>query len=859
MKTIFKLIGFLMLALSAAAGTNLLDNINVKTNANFSNNVTIGGTLNVTGVITGLGSGITGVSLGTNGVSAIGGHTTNLNLASPVITNATAFSSNASPALTLTNGTPGTNLYVQHNGGTNQNMDQFFVAGTEIFDSGIWDATNKVWALRDIGSGVNAFSVSNGNESAVFGGNVTMPSNLYLPGTAYVYAGANQLLFTAGTANFFAGVSAGNPSLSSAAYNVGIGKSSMIGVTGGTYNTGVGSTALTALTTGGHNVAVGANSLAALIGGTGNTAVGFFSLDAITTGVNNIAFGNGSGQTHTIGDSFNIDIGNTGTAGDSYIIRIGTSGTQTDAYLAGTLHAGAVLATNGSAVAAAMLTLSNNYVPSDLYADIQGQSSQVDRLRFLIAGTTNWQVVASSNTWSLLDSNGVAAVTVTNQTHDIVLNGNLYSLSNIVNPTIASASGSTATATHYSASATGLTETWTNAGGYMKLIYNMATGNGVNYSIFNFGGLGPANYFWETLTKSNTVVLADLNGVPAVTISNITDTIILAGSLSTPGSLAAGGSVTGLNGGFFTQSNSASPSVYGLLVAAATASPGVSGSGEILHVTGNGWADEAAMANGGNYNFEVNGDGALQNTGIYQQTAYIFPSSGPNYTFDVAPMNFTMTSNQQNFIAVNCSNANILIEYPIIQGAGYANTAASATNMGWSYRQGGILGNSNTMQLFGTRVDGTDSNTLTICSIGHPAVGPGGQTNFLVPPGASWAMWSEGTNMLYRIMYPLTGSQPTNGSIFTYTGGAGYSWVNSLETTATNRGAIAASGWTNNTGVDCIAYITSGTAINVTNIDGSGNPYMTNLTITITSPYTIYVQPGGKVQTTAAAGFYHAQ
>jgi hypothetical protein len=73
---------------------------------------------------------------------------------------------------------------------------------------------------------------------------------------------------------------------------------------------------------------------------------------------------------------------------------------------------------------------------------------------------------------------------------------------------------------------------------------------------------------------------------------------------------------------------------------------------------------------------------------------------------------------------------------------------------------------------------------------------------------------------------------------------------------AANRGLIAPSGWTNDTGVNCVAYV-SGPGINITNFDGSGNAYMTNRGVTDTT--TILMQPGAKLQTSHATGFYHAQ
>jgi hypothetical protein len=78
----------------------------------------------------------------------------------------------------------------------------------------------------------------------------------------------------------------------------------------------------------------------------------------------------------------------------------------------------------------------------------------------------------------------------------------------------------------------------------------------------------------------------------------------------------------------------------------------------------------------------------------------------------------------------------------------------------------------------------------------------------------------------------------------------------SFASRATNAGQIAESGWTNNTSVNCIAYV-SGTGINITNVDSSGKSYMTNSGVTGT--VTIFMQPGASLQTKGASGSYHAE
>jgi hypothetical protein len=375
-----------------------------------------------------------------------------------------------------------------HLGGTNQNMDQFFAAGTELFDSGIWDATNKVWALRDIVTGQNALSVSNGNETAVFTGNIFGSSNLYLPSVVTIYAGGNPWINTYGSGggNFFAGIGAGHPTQPNSADNIGIGNMVLSAANNSSGdNIGIGASALQSMTgtPGGiQNIAIGSQTL--MYGTTVkyNTSVGYQALQNLGSGQYNIAIGNQSGNNATGANSYDIYIGNLG-GNESGTIRIGTAGSQTATYLTGTIYGGAAQF-SGSAAAAPMLTLSNNYVPSDLMADLQGQSSQVDRLRFLIAGTTNWQIIAAPNIWTLADSNGVAAVTATNLTHSIGLHGNVNMDSNVTIQGVYTGNGSGLT------NVLGIGYTTTNLP--TGQIVTNATLNGVIYqtNLTGFGGGG---------------------------------------------------------------------------------------------------------------------------------------------------------------------------------------------------------------------------------------------------------------------------------------------------------------------------------------------------------------------------------
>ena len=139
-------------------------------------------------------------------------------------------------------------------------------------------------------------------------------NNLYLPATTgdsgVIFSGGNPFIHAYGNNNLFAGVGAGN-----------------LTMTGGE-NTGVGTFALSANTDGSYNTAIGQTALAGNQSGSGNTAVGSGALVNNTNGSYNIALGFNAGYNLTAGSS-NIDIGNQGLSSDTNLIRIGDGQTQT--------------------------------------------------------------------------------------------------------------------------------------------------------------------------------------------------------------------------------------------------------------------------------------------------------------------------------------------------------------------------------------------------------------------------------------------------------------------------------------------------------------------------------------------------
>jgi formylglycine-generating enzyme required for sulfatase activity len=134
------------------------------------------------------------------------------------------------------------------------------------------------------------------------------------------------LIHSFGVTNFFAGLSAGNFTMT------------------GVGNATLGTAALTQDTTGSNN-----------------TAVGSYSLVNNQTGSNNISLGANAGNLLTTGSN-NIEIGHPGVAGESNIIRIGAA--QTDTYLTGIIHGDGSGLTNIPASAVAPVPPGMVLIPS---------------------------------------------------------------------------------------------------------------------------------------------------------------------------------------------------------------------------------------------------------------------------------------------------------------------------------------------------------------------------------------------------------------------------------------------------------------------------------------------------------------
>ena len=103
--------------------------------------------------------------------------------------------------------------------------------------------------------------------------------------TGIIKSGPNTLIHSYGTNNFFAGINAGNLTMT------------------GNYNTASGAYSLISNTTGNYNTASGVQSLYYNTTGSYNTASGGWSLYSNTTGYYNTAFGRSAGNSNTTGSS----------------------------------------------------------------------------------------------------------------------------------------------------------------------------------------------------------------------------------------------------------------------------------------------------------------------------------------------------------------------------------------------------------------------------------------------------------------------------------------------------------------------------------------------------------------------------
>jgi hypothetical protein len=179
--------------------------------------------------------------------------------------------------------------------------------------------------------------------SLVLTGNATIDGNIVLPYTTasagLIRQGGSTFIHAYGNSNFFAGVSAGNLTMTGTG-NTGVGTVALYSNTTGTYNTAMGYASLNHNTDGFYNTATGDYTLMLNTVGHDNTASGISALYSNGTGSFNSAFGsetllfNTSGYGNTAIGSSALKGNNTGiynTASGYQALYSNTTGTYNTA------------------------------------------------------------------------------------------------------------------------------------------------------------------------------------------------------------------------------------------------------------------------------------------------------------------------------------------------------------------------------------------------------------------------------------------------------------------------------------------------------------------------------------------------
>ena len=137
------------------------------------------------------------------------------------------------------------------------------------------------------------------NEQLEITGNFRLPTSTATAGV--IKSNGDRFIHNFGTNNFFAGVNAGNLTMTGI-NNTGVGTIALASNTTGFDNTAIGEGALTSNTTGRENTATGRATLFFNTIGIFNTATGQTALQDNTTGNNNTAIGKAALKTNTAGN-----------------------------------------------------------------------------------------------------------------------------------------------------------------------------------------------------------------------------------------------------------------------------------------------------------------------------------------------------------------------------------------------------------------------------------------------------------------------------------------------------------------------------------------------------------------------------
>ena len=268
-----------------------------------------------------------GVVLGTVSLNATGSGTTAIGATSNSGT--ISIGNTSSGAVNIDCGTAGINV-----GSTANNHTTTIGTTNGTATTNIRSGSGGI-GLTGAVTSANAITITSGNLT-LSAGNVALPTTSSTVGNVTI--NSNRVLHaygntTAGAANVFAGLNAGNYTLNtgSSLRNAGFGAQSLASLTTGADNTGVGVNSLNACQNGGGNCILGVGAGTNITSGSNNIAIGRIvgssgALGFVTTGSYNIAIGPSAGNSLATSDSSNILLGHTGTGGTSNIMRLGTAG-----------------------------------------------------------------------------------------------------------------------------------------------------------------------------------------------------------------------------------------------------------------------------------------------------------------------------------------------------------------------------------------------------------------------------------------------------------------------------------------------------------------------------------------------------
>ena len=210
----------------------------------------------------------------------------------------------------------GFQTFVAGIGDTNTTYYAIFNQGTAEWEVGLGTVTD---AATDTLARTTLISSSTGSAVSFTSGTkdvfCTLPASkaVYLDGSGNP---VNGVTFKEGGTNFTGSLKLGDTTtgtLSSAQYNVGIGKLSMGALSSGDYNTTVGGVSQNTISTGIGNSSLGYSALQSIQGGDKNIGLGYQSGNNISSGSGNVVIGNADVPSATADDQLSISDGEDGT------------------------------------------------------------------------------------------------------------------------------------------------------------------------------------------------------------------------------------------------------------------------------------------------------------------------------------------------------------------------------------------------------------------------------------------------------------------------------------------------------------------------------------------------------------------